>query len=166
MIAKTHNQTALTNSLEPRWPFTVWMSRAFMAPPALIFLLISFKFFTNPARAIAANGVAFTGPEAMTDARVMGAIILALAIFIFTAIFSKTRLRFGHFIVVITMGLILAVRLYGFMADGTTLEMGHQMQKTIGEIVFLVLNSIGLIVQTIRSKPASAVLASPQPASA
>jgi len=51
------------------------------------------------------------------------------------------------------MGLVLAVRLYGFAADGTSIAMGNETRKTVGEIVFLLLNAIGLIVQTKRLKP-------------
>lgn len=162
MTKSQHHSTARQ---EPRWPFTVWMSRAFMGPPTLIFLLITFKFLKDPAHAIAAKGVAFTEPEALTDARVVGAISLVLAILMLSAIFSKTRLRLGHFIVVLTMGLALTVRFYGFIHDGTTMAMGDQTTKTIGETVFLALNTIGLIVQTIRTKP-STVFATAQPASA
>jgi hypothetical protein len=59
----------------------------------------------------------------------------------------------GHLVVILTMGLALSVRLYGFATDGTTISTGDQSVKTIGEAVFLVLNSIGLVVQTIRMRP-------------
>ena len=142
------------NLYAPRWPVTVWMSRMFMIPPTLIFTLISLRFILAPAHAIAAEGVSLTEPEAVTDTRVIGALVSVLAILVLSAIFSRTRLRLGHFIVVLTMGLALCVRFYGFLIDGTTMSMGDQAQKTIGEIVFLVLNSVGLVVQTLRLRPA------------
>jgi len=46
------------------------------------------------------------------------------------------------------MGVTLALRLFGFVNDGTTLAMGNQRVITIVEIVFLVLNTLGLTVQT------------------
>ena len=46
------------------------------------------------------------------------------------------------------MGLVLAVRLFGFAHDGTTLAMGDQKVKFTGEIVFLTLNTLGFILQT------------------
>jgi hypothetical protein len=154
MKANATSQSTTGSGQEPRWPFTAWMSRAFMTPPTLIFTLISLRFITNPVHAIAAKGVSLTEPEAVTDTRVIGAITLVLVVLMLSAIFSRTRLRLGHLIVVLTMGLALSVRFYGFMADGATMSMGDQAQKTIGEIVFLILNSIGLIVQTIRLSPA------------
>ena len=140
-------------ALRPRWSVTEWMSRAFMVPPALILTLISFQFITNPMHAIAKSGVMLSQPEAVTDTRVVGALSLALVILIITAIASRTRLRLGHLVVILTMGLALAVRLYGFSTDGTTISTGDQSVKTIGETVFLILNSVGLVVQTMRMKP-------------
>ncbi len=46
------------------------------------------------------------------------------------------------------MGVTLVVRIFGFMNDGTTLAMGNQRPITIIEIVFMVLNTLGLVVQT------------------
>ena len=154
MKSNATSQSAAVSAHELRWPFTAWMSRGVMTPPTLIFTFISLRFFTDPVHAIAAKGVALTGPEAITDTRVVGAISLVLVVLMLSAIFSNTRLRLGHSIVVLTMGLALAVRFYGFATDGTTMSMGDQAQKTIGEIVFLILNTIGLIVQTMRLKPA------------
>jgi hypothetical protein len=129
------------------------MSRLFMVPPTLILTLISLRFITNPAHAIAKTGVVLSQPEAVTDTRVIGAISLTLVVLLISAIFSKTRLRLGHVVVVVTMGLALFVRLYGFATDGTTIGTSDQSVKTIGEAVFLVLNSVGLIVQTKRLNP-------------
>ena len=132
---------------------TAWMSRMFMVPPTLIFTLISIRFIMDPIHAVAKTGVVLSQPEAVTDTRVIGAITLALVALLGSAIFSRARLRMGHLVVMVTMGLALAVRCYGFEVDGTTLAMGDQLQKTIGEAVFLVLNSVGLIVQTKRLNP-------------
>jgi hypothetical protein len=153
MLAKTANKLATGSSIELRWPFTVWMSRMFMVLPTLILTLISLRFITNPTHAIAEKGVVLSEPEAITDTRVTGAISLTLVLVIMSAIFSKTRLRMGHLVVILTMGLALSVRLYGFATDGTTISMGDQSVKTIGEIVFFSLNLAGLIVQTKRLKP-------------
>jgi hypothetical protein len=46
------------------------------------------------------------------------------------------------------MALILAVRIFGFAIDGTTLAMGGQKFKFTGEVVFLTLNAIALAFQT------------------
>jgi len=56
--------------------------------------------------------------------------------------------------VIALMAFILAVRMFGFVQDGTTLAMGDQKVKTIGEAVFLVLNTIGFFLQTYLVRPA------------
>ena len=132
-------------------PFTAWLSRVLMVPPTLILTMISIRLITDPAHALASKGVALTQPEAVTDTRVVGALSLTLASLLFSAILSKNRLRLGHLIVILTMGLALAVRVFGFLADGTTVAMGDQKVKTIGEVVFLALNCVGLLVQSMPS---------------
>jgi hypothetical protein len=54
----------------------------------------------------------------------------------------------GHITIVAMMLLILAVRIFGFAKDGTTLAMGGQKVKFTGELVFLTLNAIALALQT------------------
>jgi len=152
MTAITPNASATVIANEPRWPFTAWMSRFFMVPPVLILTLISFRFITNPAHSIAGK-VLSAEPEAITDTRVIGALSLTIAMVVLSAIFSNSLLRLGHAVIILVMGLVLAVRLYGFAADGTSIAMGNETRKTVGEIVFLLLNAIGLIVQTKRLKP-------------
>jgi hypothetical protein len=60
----------------------------------------------------------------MTDMRVVGGLALTIALVIATSIPSPRRLRSGHLTVIALMGLVLAVRLFGFAHDGTTLAMG------------------------------------------
>lgn len=134
------------------WGLAPWFSRLVMAPAILIMVAISFRYIWDPAHAASPTGVVLSTPEALTDTRVVGGFTLSLAVIVASAIFSQRRLRMGHAILIAVMGLVLAVRLYGFMEDGTTLAMGDQKVKTIGEIVFLVLNSIGFAIQTLRTK--------------
>lgn len=131
-----------------------WMSRLFMFPPAVILTLISVRFIVDPVHAAASTGVTLTTPEAVTDFRVVGAVTLTLAITLVSAIFSNRRLRQGHLLVILVMGLALAVRVFGFINDGTTLAMGDQKAKTIGEVLFAALNSLGFAIQTFRMKRA------------
>jgi hypothetical protein len=50
------------------------------------------------------------------------------------------------------MSATLVVRIFGFLHDGTTLAMGNQRIITIVEIIFLIFNSIGLVLQTASRK--------------
>jgi hypothetical protein len=125
-----------------------WLSRIVMVPPVIIMILIAVRCISNPVHALAATGVTFSTPEALTDMRVIGGLALTIALVIATSIPSLPRLRSGHLTVMALMGLVLAVRLFGFAHDGTTLAMGDQKVKLTGEIVFLTLNTLGFILQT------------------
>ena len=114
----------------------------------LIMALIGLRFITNPSQGAAATGVTLSTPEAITDTRVMGALALTIAFALATFISSRSRLRMGHITIVAMMLLILAVRIFGFAVDGTTLAMGGQKVKFTGELVFLTLNAIALALQT------------------
>lgn len=125
-----------------------WLSRMVMGPPVIIMILIAVRCISDPVHALAATGVTLSTPEALTDMRVIGGLALTIALVIATSIPSPRRLRSGHLTVMALMGLVLAVRLFGFAHDGTTLAMGDQKVKFTGEIVFLTLNTLGFILQT------------------
>jgi len=131
----------------------VGLSRLFMGLPMLLLTVIAFRYITNPTHAAAAKGVALTTPEASTDTRVVGALALTIVFALASCFVSLQRLRTGHAIVMALMFLILAVRMFGFAEDGTTLAMGEQKVKTVGEIVFLLLNTAGYVLQTFFVKP-------------
>ena len=65
---------------------------------------------------------------------------------------SPQQLRIGHGVVIALMASVLAVRLFGFAEDGTTLAMDTQKVKAGGEVLFLALNVIGYALQTSASK--------------
>jgi len=140
--AMSSTRTQKAGSLAP------WLSRIVMVPPMLIMALIGLRFITNPSQGVAATGVTLSTPEAITDTRVMGALALTIAFALATFISSRSRLRMGHITIVAMMLLILAVRIFGFAVDGTTLAMGGQKVKFTGELVFLTLNAIALALQT------------------
>lgn len=135
-----------------RWGWATSLTRLFMVPPLVILLRIAASFVLDPSHAAAPTGVSLTTPEALTDTRVVGGLAVAVAAVVAAAIFSRTRLRLGHATIAVMMASILAIRLFGFATDGTTLEMGGQRVKTTGEGVFLVLNAIGYAVHHRGSK--------------
>jgi hypothetical protein len=121
-----------------------WVSRLVMVPPAIVFTVISLRYFTDPAHAT--RGTTLNTPEAFTDTRVVGAWTLTLLILLITSSVSKRRLWLGHLEVAFFMAATLFARIYGLTHDGTTLETGNQLVITIVEIVFLTLNGAGLVV--------------------
>lgn len=152
MTTQPVNRSAMTDSSQEWLKWTPWISRLVLILPALLLIMISFRFILDPAHAIAATGITFSTPEALTDTRVFGGITLTVVLILTSAIFSRRGLRMGHAAVIALMTLVLSVRLFGFMQDGTTLAMGTQKMKTTGEIIFLALNAVGFALQTYGRK--------------
>lgn len=125
-----------------------WLSRIVMVIPMLLMIAIGVRCISNPTHAVAATGVILSTPEAITDMRVIGGLALTLAFVIATSIASPGRLRTGHLTIIALMAFVLAVRLFGFAHDGTTVAMGDQRVKLTGEIVFLTLNALGFALQS------------------
>jgi hypothetical protein len=125
-----------------------WLSRIVMIPPMLIMIAIAVRCIGNPTHAVASTGVTLSTPEAITDTRVIGGLTLTIAFVIATSIASRERLRMGHLTIIALMAFVLAVRLFGFAHDGTTVAMGDQRTKLTGEIVFLTLNTLGFALQS------------------
>jgi len=152
MNTTTMNATMPLARVGKIWTFVPWISRLFLLPPMIIMTRISLRCILDPVHAIAEAGVALSTPEALTDTRVIGGLTLTLGAIIAWAVFSHDRLRMGHVVVITLMALVLSVRMFGFVHDGTTLAMGTQKVKTSGEIVFLILNAVGFALQTYRMK--------------
>jgi hypothetical protein len=129
-----------------------WLSRLVTIPPALIMILIGVRFITDPVHGVAGTGVSLSTPEAVTDTRVIGALALTIAGVLASMLVSRRRLRAAHALVVGLMALILAIRMFGFSVDGTTLAMGGQKVKFTVEVVFLVLNTLAFSLQSYVSK--------------
>jgi hypothetical protein len=94
----------------------------------------------------------FSAPEAITDMRVVAGFSLTLGIVIASSIVSKRRALFGNIIVAWFMLLVLAIRLFGFAQDGTTLSIGDQRVKTIREALFLGLNAVAIALYFIPAR--------------
>jgi len=114
----------------------------------MVMVRVGIRYIFDPVHAASSSGVSLTSPEALTDTRVVGGLALTIVFVIASTIFSPHRIRWGHATVAVMMALILAVRLFGFAHDGTSFAMGDQKLKTIGEIVFLSLNLVFLVILT------------------
>jgi hypothetical protein len=152
MATQSLNRAVSTSADEGLWRLTPWVSRLLLLPPALIVFLISFRSILDPIHAASETGVTLSTPEALTDTRALDGITLTLAVVLLWNLFSRTRLRMGHALVVTLMLLVLSARIFGFVKDGTTLETGTQKTKTRGEVVFLALNAAGFALQTYRTR--------------
>src|SRR5690242_19857020 len=110
-------------------------SRIVTIPPTLIMILIGLRFIVHPSRGLAETGVTLSTPEAVTDMRVVGALALTIAFVLAQFNLSRSWSRAANVMVIALMGSVLAVRMFGFSIDGTTLAMGTQKVKLIGEVV-------------------------------
>ncbi|HEX6502387.1 MAG TPA: hypothetical protein VF011_04015 [Terriglobales bacterium] len=146
MNTSTMNATTTFTHRRMIWNFAPWLSRIVMLPPIVIFTLIGIRFLTNPAHAT--PGVTLNTPEAFTDTRVLGAWMVTMVLMLIVFLLSENRLWLGNLQLAVFMGATLAVRIFGFANDGTSLAMGNQRTITIVETVFLVLNTLGFFVQT------------------
>lgn len=132
------------------WRIAPWLSRIILMLPTLIFILIAVKYLTQPASAAAEVGISPTSPLGMTILRVgFGAFPLGCAIFTFACLISKRRILAGLGFVATMVAVILLVRIYGMLVDGT---MNENMFFIGPEVVLLVLCLSGFIIEFSRQR--------------
>ena len=132
------------------WRIAPWLSRIILVAPTFIFVLIAVKYLTQPAQAAAEVGISLTSPLGMTILRVgFGAFPLGSAIFTFACLISKRRILTGLSFVTTMVGVVLIVRIYGMLVDGSVNE---SMALIRPELFLLALCFIGLIIQFSRQQ--------------
>lgn len=132
------------------WKIAPWLSRLILVLPTLIFVLIASKYLIHPAQAAAEVGISLTAPLGATILRVgFGAFPLGCAIFIFACLISERRILTGLSFVATMVGVVLLVRIYGMLVDGTVKE---SMALIRPEVILLVVCSIGLIIEFSRRR--------------
>jgi len=134
-----------TSRTSPIW---LWFSRIVIALPIFVLLMVNLRYVLDPIHAASPTGVTLSTPEALTDTRDAGAAGLVIALVLVWTLFGRGRLWIGHAVVIAFMALALAIRLFGFTQDGTTLAMGNQKAKVLIEVVFIVLSAVALATQT------------------
>lgn len=127
------------------WRFAPWLTRLILVPPTVIFALIASRYIAHPVETGATIGLAFNSALEVTIIRVgFGAFPLGCSIFTLSCLISKRRLRTGLGFVETIIGVALAVRIFGMLADGT-------VRQNIGlvraEVVLLVLVTIGALIE-------------------
>ena len=132
------------------WGLYPWGNRFFLFLPTMIFTIVAKRYLLDPVHAAVPVGVTLATPEAMTELRIIGAVVLAFVLSLWTCVFSKDRLREGHAMAMLLTGTVLIVRFIGFGVDGTTLAMGRQTLYVVMGSLFLVLNTVGYLAETKR----------------
>jgi hypothetical protein len=116
--------------------------------PALIFLMVSMRFLTNPARAAAASGLAAQSPLGLTNLRSgIGGLFLGSACVALFCLLSMRRLLFGLSFVATMLGVVLTVRIASVLIDHTA---AASTRLLVVETVFLAVSLIGVFIESRR----------------
>lgn len=128
--------------------FAPWISRLVLLPPTVIFALIAARYIAHPVASAAAQGIVLPPGLGVTIARVgLGGFPLGSSIFLATCLLSRRRMITGLTFVAIMASVVLAVRVFGMMADSTVQENLHLVHAEIG---LLALTGIGLFAESSR----------------
>jgi cytochrome b561 len=131
------------------WHYASWLTRFILAPPAVLFAVIGWKYLSDPLEVAAGSGTILGSPAAVTDSRAMGAIFLALAALTILALVSERRVLAGLAMVATVDAFVTGARLLGVIIDGTPQE---TMSKLVAELVLLTLMTAGVLIELRRRR--------------
>ena len=130
------------------WKAAPWLSRLVLLPPTAIFTLIATRYIAHPVSSAAAQGIVLPPGLGVTIARVgLGGFPLGCSIFLATCLLSQRRLITGLTFVAIMVSVVLAVRVFGMMADSTIQQNLHLVNNEVG---LLLVTGFGLFVEWSR----------------
>ncbi len=122
-----------------------WLTRLVLLAPTIIFIVIATRYLANPVGAAAAQGIVLPPGLGVTIARVgLGGFPLGCAIFLATCLLSDRRLVIGLTFVSIMASVVLAVRVFGMLADSTVQA---NLRLVRAEIGLLAITVMGLILE-------------------
>ena len=123
----------------------IWFCRVLLLCGAIIFLLISIRYLTNPVSASSQFKISLGTPTAITNMRIgFGAVPLGLAIVIFSCLFSKRKTLSGLYVLGIMMGVASVIRTLGLIVDGATQETVKVLRP---EIFFFCFSVVGILFE-------------------
>jgi hypothetical protein len=138
------------------WRAAPWLSRLIILAVAGLFTMISFKFVLDPQQAAANAGIVLQPGVGYTNTRAgFGGFPLGFAAILVFCLFSSRRLLPALSAIATIAAVILAVRLYGAVQDGTFSQSAHIL---IPEMVLLVISLLGAMMEAKRRRhhPATA----------
>jgi hypothetical protein len=136
-----------------------WLTRCVLLFAAFLFSMIGRKYISDPVAAVRDSGMVLSTPMALTTARAsFGAFSLACGTVVLACLISGRRNRLGLWFVVIVIGIVLAVRLYGIVEDGTFRE---NQRVLTAETVLLSITVIALLIGRAVSRSAERAGARP-----
>lgn len=126
------------------WRFTPWLNRLILFVVSVLFSLIAFRYIFDPVGATSPFKISLGTPAAVTNMRVVGAMFLGIAIVSLTCLVSIKRHLAGLAVFVPIIVVVTAVRIFGFLVDGSDHATLHVLKP---EVVLLVLSSVGLYLE-------------------
>ncbi len=146
-----HEQPAAAQEAGPAslWDYVPWFSRAILAFPLVVFVVIGSKYLATPIEVATGSGMALNSQAAVTDLRVEGAVFFALAVLTLASLLSTRRLLAGLSLIATVVGFVTAARIFGYYIDGPAAETSF---KLVPEIVLLTLSSVGILVELGRRR--------------
>jgi hypothetical protein len=145
LISLNNAERSRGEEMEKLWRIAPWVTRLILLPPTLIFALIASRYIAHPVQTGASIGLSFDSALAVTITRVgFGAFPLGCSIFTLWCLISTRRLLTGLGFVATMISVVLIVRIFGIMVDGTTRE---NMRLVSAEVGLLILFMIGLLIE-------------------
>lgn len=130
------------------WKISPWLSRLVILAVAVLFTMISVKFVFDPRGAAASSGITLSPGVGYTNTRAgFGGFPLGFAAILVFCLFSTRRLLTGLAYIITVAGIILAVRLYGALQDGTIAESFHLV---VPEVAILIVSILALWMEARR----------------
>lgn len=128
-----------------------WLSRLFISAVAVLFTMISLKFIFDPQGAAANSGIILNPGVGFTNTRAgFGGFPLGVAAILVFCLFSTQRLVTALAYILTVATIILAVRLYGTVQDGTMAESIHLV---IPEVAIVAISGLGIWMEMRRRMP-------------
>jgi len=132
------------------WKFAPWLTRFMLLFPTFIFSAIALKYLMHPAQEAAHFGIILNTPLAATILRVgFAGFPLGCAVFTFSCLVSQRRILTGLSFVSTMLGVVLVVRIYGVLVDGT---LQGNLALIRAEIIMLMIMGIGIFIELGRRR--------------
>ena len=121
-----------------------WFTRLVLLSATSLFAMIGRKYVFDPVAAVRNAGIVLNTPMALTTVRAsFGAFPLACAVSVLVCLLSARRNRIGLWFIAVLIGIVLAVRLYGIVVDGTLRE---SQPVLIAELVLFSIAVVALLM--------------------
>jgi hypothetical protein len=136
--------------MEIFWRIAPWLGRLILLAVTVLFTTLAWPALVDPMQAAAAHGVSVDSAEALSRVRIgFGAVPLAAAIIAFLCLIWPRRILIGLYFVLIWVGVITMVRIFGVAINGPN-EFDFRVLRP--EIVILALTVASIFIERGRQR--------------